>query len=129
MSDDAILPREPMGDCIDLYIVGHTRDGPLKIGISKDADQRLMALQTGSPWPLKLFVRFCIKPEKAFIERAVHRALADWQESGEWFSVPIEAAMSAVLYQLRQAGISLPDDAGPVRLIIDHPEANRLLWR
>jgi hypothetical protein len=69
-------------DCQSIYIIG---DGEfVKIGIATDPAQRLTALQTGNPRPLKLLAQFIGDRE---FEAKLHRDYAHLRVHGEWFRV------------------------------------------
>ena len=78
-----------------LYIVGSSREGPLKIGVSCQPRGRLMELQTGHPEELKIFWIYPC-PFGRVYEALVHRILAPYRLWGEWFGVPVEWAMGAL---------------------------------
>lgn len=75
-------------DCVEkpvgcrIYFIG-TGDGPIKIGFSNDPLARLRALQTASPYPLKLLATTRGGPKK---EAEYHTRFAEHRMSGEWFS-------------------------------------------
>lgn len=78
-----------------IYIIGTSRDGPLKIGIAANPWNRLRELQTGSAVPLRLFWSYaCWRP--ADREALIHRILGRYRLTGEWFEVPVEMAMAAI---------------------------------
>lgn len=78
-----------------LYIAGASRDGPLKIGIAERPTKRRTELQTGNPHPLSIYWIYPC-PMSALIEPLMHRALAKFRLSGEWFDVPVETAIGAL---------------------------------
>ncbi len=67
-----------------VYFITDVLDaGPVKIGFtSGSVKDRLAALQTGSPVPLKVAASL-MAPDYA--ERRIHRALAEYRLHGEWF--------------------------------------------
>jgi len=78
--------------------------GPVKVGISDDPDKRIRALATASPFKLTLsFVAEAkwYPNQAADVERAVHAQLAAHALQGEWFSVPVDAAIDAVKSAMR----------------------------
>tara|TARA_R110000772_G_scaffold60108_6_gene135697 strand:- start:1767 stop:2093 length:327 start_codon:yes stop_codon:yes gene_type:complete len=64
---------------------------PIKIGYSKDPDARIKALQTGSPYKLRISVLlpFETKREAEIVERCFHRLGKTKHKalSGEWFII------------------------------------------
>lgn len=99
-----------------LYIMGSSRDGPLKIGIAKDPRLRAKTLQTGAARELHLYwVYPC--PRGVIWEEIAHRILRPQRLKGEWFDIPIEQAIS-VLWAASLAYMqeTAPDD----ELIIDY---------
>jgi hypothetical protein len=89
-----------------LYIMGSDRGGPLKIGIAKDPAARRAELQTGAAYWLELYwVYPC--PGGKILEPIMHRLLARYRLSGEWFRVPVETAMGA-LWIAAQSDGSVP---------------------
>lgn len=78
-----------------LYVVQGTHD-LVKIGVSKDPNERLAALQTGSPFPLAM-PYIVATPGSGFdIEAEAHRLLDSHRVQGEWFSVRTRAAVEAI---------------------------------
>lgn len=78
-----------------LYIIGASRDGPLKIGISEDPYKRRATLQSGHPERLEVYwVYPC--PSSAVIEPVIHALMRPFRMEGEWFRVPMETAMAAL---------------------------------
>ncbi len=65
-----------------VYFIQIDRIGPIKIGYSKDFGQRLIQLQTSSPYPLKLL---CCYPETEEHEKAWHYTFGNIRMEGEWF--------------------------------------------
>jgi hypothetical protein len=68
-----------------LYFVQCGEDGPIKIGITGNPDQRFRALRTACPYPLT--VLYC---RGGFIdapgyEAKLHRRYARYRLNGEWF--------------------------------------------
>jgi Meiotically up-regulated gene 113 len=88
-----------------LYILGSSRDGPIKIGTSQQPFARLWELQTGSPRPLTIYwVYPC--PHGDVVERTMHRVL--WSRhlrGGEWFDVPVEDAIAALWIAAQDDGV------------------------
>lgn len=89
-------------DLCYLYVVAVAGDsGPVKIGISRDPENRLNGLQTASP--LLLYSVHTFKfPQRdiaTYIEANIHQHLADRRGIGEWFNIaPIEALFEVVQF-------------------------------
>jgi hypothetical protein len=68
-----------------VYVIGPVgdSDGPVKIGLAKDAETRLATLQTGNP--TKLTVIDWVPGDRE-TERALHSAFAPWRVDREWYS-------------------------------------------
>jgi len=64
-----------------IYFIG-ADDGPIKIGISASPKSRLTALQTASPFRLRLLA---IRVGDVLTERDYHRRFAAHRLHGEWF--------------------------------------------
>jgi hypothetical protein len=78
-----------------VYVMGSSRDGPLKIGFAKDPETRARDLQTGAPRALHVYWQFPVtEPERW--ERLIHDALAPSRLKGEWFDIPVERAIAAL---------------------------------
>lgn len=65
-----------------IYFIQGENGGPIKIGYTKDIEQRLKELQTGYPDILKLLIAF---PGNHEYEKALHRQLKLYRLNGEWF--------------------------------------------
>ena len=73
-------------ECADMYVyaIRNTTTGNIKLGISRNPEQRLKQLQTGNDCALELVA--CIKAENRFQdETALHHAHAAAHIRGEWF--------------------------------------------
>lgn len=80
-----------------LYVIGHAKAGPLKIGIAKNPAARVRQLQGGNPYRLKcLHTVDCGEYDAATIERMAHSLLRENRLSGEWFDVVVAEARAAV---------------------------------
>jgi hypothetical protein len=78
-----------------VYIVAPTdADGPCKVGISSNPDDRFGSLQTGSPVRLRLVEVYWFesRAEAAAMERQFHESYAARRLHGEWFDVQIDDA-------------------------------------
>lgn len=65
-----------------LYFIQMDRIGPIKIGFTKNIANRLIALQTSSPYPLNLL---CITPSNENQEKEIHSCYDAIRLEGEWF--------------------------------------------
>lgn len=75
--DPEPVPREPLRQ---VYFI---RGGEfVKIGIAQDAEERLNAIQTTSPFPLSLLGWV---PGRLADEARIHEELSDYRAHGEWF--------------------------------------------
>ena len=74
--------RGPSG--LHLYIIQSNITGAVKIGRSNHPEKRLLELQTGSPYKLKLLASF---DGKGDLEPVLHRTMDRWRLKikGEWF--------------------------------------------
>ena len=69
-----------------VYVIGEMHGtGPVKVGVTTDVDHRLKQLQTGSPVPLSVLVRYAAdtKREAHRLECSIHKLLDPVH--GEWF--------------------------------------------
>lgn len=82
-----------------LYIISASEQGPVKLGFSQDPAKRVKQLQTGSRETLKLFHTEEVDDARVKIaERALHRLVGHHRISGEWFNIPVEDAISEVVF-------------------------------
>jgi hypothetical protein len=83
--------------------------GRQKIGVSNDPRQRIAQLQTGSPFPLKFEFVGLTDGNGYEIEVEAHFLLNRHKATGgdEWFMVPPEVAITAVMAAARQRGCSI----------------------
>jgi hypothetical protein len=65
-----------------VYFIQMDRIGPIKIGFTKDIGKRLLSLQVGSPYPLRLLL---ITPGNERFEKEIHSCLNNLRMEGEWF--------------------------------------------
>lgn len=69
-----------------VYFIKAENTNNVKIGVANDVENRLLSLQTSSPFKLKLKVK--IKSESpTLLERTIHYNLRDKQMQGEWFDL------------------------------------------
>lgn len=93
----AIREFEVPEECVDMYVyaIRNTVTGSIKLGISRDPQQRLKQLQTGNDCALELMAS--IKAENRFQDEAtLHHVHAAAHIRGEWFdqSVSSEVALT-----------------------------------
>lgn len=75
-----------------IYIIGSDKP-PYKIGISKNPKRRLQSLQTGYPHKLHIWEMKETSTKKTkLLESVIHKHLASYKMSGEWFDIPLETA-------------------------------------
>jgi hypothetical protein len=93
--------------------------GRQKIGVSNNPKARLRELQTGSPFPLAFeFVGLAEDGTAYAIEAEAHFLLNEHRQTGEWFTVPPEMAIAAVMGAARRIGRSLkPVDPNAVEAV------------
>ena len=93
---DFPAPSKPKDGSGALYVV--TGDGKTKIGISRQPDVRVGALQTGVPFRLSLAFSLEDKSIRRLqvIEQETHRRLASKRLSGEWFGISASDAFEMV---------------------------------
>jgi hypothetical protein len=80
----------------NVYVIGG-EVGPQKIGISNNLESRLINLQSGRPYKLRLVT--CVRRpngDARAVERVAHHLLREKRLDGEWFGVSIEEAVQAV---------------------------------
>lgn len=78
---------QPEAKCIYVVSCGHY----LKIGVAKNVDKRMRALQVGMPLEVKLECLWDVPAETAFkAEACAHRLLAKHRVRGEWFTATLD---------------------------------------
>lgn len=86
-----------IADTKDAFIYVITGDhNRCKVGITANPEQRLMDLQTGSPFPLRFAWIGVPRNETAQIEGDAHQMLDAYKTSGEWFNVTPDAAVGTI---------------------------------
>ena len=65
-----------------IYFIQMGYVGPIKIGLAKDPEKRVTALQVSSPYALRLIYA---TPGGANTEREIHREYNRYRIRGEWF--------------------------------------------
>jgi hypothetical protein len=79
--------------------------GRQKIGSSDNPQQRIKDLQTGSPYPLKFeFIGETENQSAGGIEVEAHFMLNQHRAEGEWFVVPSDVAITAVMAAAHRLG-------------------------
>lgn len=87
-----------------VYVVSGDH-GRQKIGCSDNPRQRIKELQTGSPFPLKFeFIGEAENGSGGQIEVEAHFMLAQHRAEGEWFVVPSDVAVTAVMAAAHRLG-------------------------
>jgi hypothetical protein len=74
-----------------LYVIAEGPSGPIKIGRSISAHNRLASLQTGNPRALQL-VGYVLMTSTEVVEaeRLLHEELSQYAMVGEWFDLSVE---------------------------------------
>ena len=81
-----------------IYVIG-TDQPPYKVGIAKNPEQRLKALQTGHPQPLRIIQKIPTDVKRThLLEAAMHRNLRHCQQTGEWFDMPLDKLLLEMDY-------------------------------
>ena len=71
-----------------VYFIQAGKNGsPIKIGVTKDLDERMRTLQTANPYPLTCKAAIpCFDKAVAYkLEAYLHRHLHEFRMQGEWF--------------------------------------------
>jgi hypothetical protein len=93
--------RAPRGQSF-IYIIQFATDNIVKVGIGEHPFGRLKALQTGAF--SRLYLRHTYGPMNRdaarVIEAACHEVMAERGLCGEWFCVPLQAAVEVVSGQI-----------------------------
>lgn len=88
--------------------VASIEDGPVKIGISNNACQRMVELSCATQSKVSLaYHAECDGPAIEAIEKQTHALLHSSRSKGEWFRVTAEEAISAVIKAANQLGYEL----------------------
>lgn len=88
-----VAARGQRGVCV--YVIGPPY-GPYKIGFTNSVQGRLKTLSTGSPTKLEVHFALEVGPVARDIESLVHMRLAQHRLHGEWFSVAVRDAVTAI---------------------------------
>lgn len=70
-----------------VYVIGHP-EGFVKIGRSKDPEQRLQEIQTSSPYDLWIIAQFPVDNSNT-VEGQLHDRFSDRNVRGEWYEFDI----------------------------------------
>lgn len=96
-----------------VYVIGHSADGPVKVGHSVDPAIRCANLQTGNPERLSVLFQVECGDHAPAVETAVHEALADYATDvprlTEWFRVPAMEAELAIMEKREEVDANPPD--------------------
>lgn len=84
-------------------------DGPIKIGTTRDVEQRLAAIAWGSPYPVTLLA---VTPGNHVLEHAYHDRFLRHRMSGEWFkpAPAILAEIERINADVEHLSVAVPDD-------------------
>jgi hypothetical protein len=77
---------------IGIYLVGLEGLNYIKIGVSRDVQQRVRDMQTSLPFGIVVHA-FEYTPYAAELEQQLHKRLAPYHVRGEWFELPIDEAV------------------------------------
>lgn len=73
---------------VKVYFAQTVSGGPIKIGLAKRLKTRMLALQSGCPYPLQ--VLHVIEPAGYSVETALHKRFFSIRSHGEWFHPKLE---------------------------------------
>ena len=118
-----------MAGDVTIYFIQSGKDGPVKIGRTRNVQRRMNELQVASFYELHLLHYFKADP---FIEDAFHEALAEHRIRGEWFDaapaleilqeiIPLSFDDIRLLIAQRLAAI---EEAFHQKRLADYAEAN-----
>lgn len=95
-----------------IYIVGASKDGPVKIGLSVDPERRRRQLQTGYPEPLQVFHTEEVESDWVQImEGIIHRENRHKRLKGEWFRMSVEDAILEIRHAMIRFGTEVETKA------------------
>jgi hypothetical protein len=105
VADAAERSRERQADAF-VYFIQCGPGGAFKIGRTNSAQERLSALQTANPTPLRLW---CALQGDDRLEKAIHEKLDRFRLRGEWFACTelVRTLVVALAYLQRH----IPQDA------------------
>ena len=82
--EEMLAEFEPHPDVV--YLIGNTEFWFCKIGKSRNAWSRLMALDSPKlPFPLEVMSYVCVGEAASWVEKKLHEAFKDFKVRGEWF--------------------------------------------
>lgn len=91
----------------ELYVISEGPAGPVKIGRSKNANHRLLTLQTGNPRPLNLFAMWILEHGCACdAERILREEWANRSMKGEWYVATESFAVAYVQDMIKAHGLA-----------------------
>ena len=95
------------GNSVQIYFIGNSDRGFVKIGVSRQPAARLAQLQKYNPFKLELFASLTASDisEAYKIERQLHEWLQSDQSYGEWFMLT-DWVKSVVLVALRTSDVA-----------------------
>jgi len=74
-----------------IYAIGAVGTSLVKIGCTtKTVERRLVALQTGQPFPLQVVAALPVETNLHRIEKLIHQFLETERQHGEWFALEID---------------------------------------
>ena len=79
-----------------VYVIG-SDNPPYKVGISKNPEARLRALQTGHPGRLRIHHKTETPAHRTkLLETVIHNNLKHSRQTGEWFDLPLDKLLLEV---------------------------------
>lgn len=83
---------------------------PIKIGVARDVNRRLAALQTAwhEPLSIKHTTYFDHRTDALTAEKAVHAALEDHRMRGEWFEIEDHEAVKILAHWVSNKSVQYP---------------------
>lgn len=81
---------------LSLYVIGDPGAAPVKVGISRDPDQRLLALRGLVGKTAEVLFRSEPMAKARTVERIAHALLRDYEEGEEMFRVLPEVAIATI---------------------------------
>lgn len=108
-----------------VYIVGFDEADVVKIGCARCPATRLLELQVGCPFELKIHALVSIHEGDRFvIEGAAHKLAKDARIRGEWFELSVDEAIAVVIKAARnkKAKFTSPQ-AAHEKVMAEHTEA------
>lgn len=107
-----------------MYVIAAqgSAEGPVKLGISLDPDQRLRELQTGHPKRLHVYHRELIEDDirAGLFERLLHRDNHHTRLAGEWFDLTVEQGIAYIQFTIIEYDL-IPTDVLRKRLSSRRP--------